>query len=58
MYNATEELRELKLNPLPSVDDNNLYPELLLENPTSIRGTPSSLVKYLGNPHRRLKSLR
>lgn len=46
------------MNPLPEIDDNNLYPELLLENPTYIRGTPSSLVKYLGNPHRRLKSLR
>jgi len=48
----------LKLNPLPAIDDNNLYPELLFKNPTYIRGAPSSLVKYLGNPHRRLKSLR
>lgn len=46
------------MNPLPEIDDNNKYPELLLENPTSIRGIPSSLVKYLGNPYRRLKSLR
>lgn len=55
LKNSTEiqsDSRKLLLDPLPIVNEySNILPELFAEEPAYIRGTPTSLVKYLGNPH-------